>query len=258
MARVRGLARRGARDASGCFWIEGVRHFVQACDARLKFDTIVHSRILLKSDLADMLARRLRGQGVPCVRVSPEQFRSICTAQRASGIGAIVRQRWSPLLQLPIPPAAFFIVVEELRSPGNLGTILRTAEASGAAGIVFVSGRSDPFDGSVVRASMGGIFHLPLARATPQQLRQWARARGVMLAGLSPEAATLWTDLPAGPTAILLGEERQGLSSRLRELCDVNVRLPMSGRADSLNVAVAAGVMIYELVRRRGNAGSAP
>jgi len=250
LARVRALRQRRARDASGCFWIEGIRHFVQACDARLEFDTIVHRRVLLKSDLAETLARRLAAQGVRQVKVTPEQFRSVCAAAHASGIEAVVRQRWTPLHQVPTGRRIFPIVVEEIRSPGNLGTILRTAEACGAGGVIFIGERGDPFDPVTVRASMGGIFHLPLVRADSEQLRQWAQTHGILLAGLSPDAGRLWTDLPPGPTAIIIGEERKGLSDRLRVVCDLTVRLPMAGRADSLNVGVAAGVMMYELGRR--------
>ena len=223
---------------------------VQAFDARLEFDTIVYSRVLLQSDLSEMLVRRLVARGVRRVRISPEQFRSVCMAERASGISAIVRQRWTPLHQLQLGPNGFALVVEEIRAPGNLGTMLRTADACGAGGIIFLGHRCDPFDPVVVRASMGGAFHLPLVRTAVEPLRRWARTRGVVLAGLSPGADCLWTELPAGPVAMLIGEERKGLSDRLRDLCDLTVRLPMTGRADSLNVGVAAGVVMYELVRR--------
>ena len=223
---------------------------MQAFDARLEFDTIIHSRVLLKSDLAEMLARRLVSRGVRRVKVTPEQFRWVCAAAHASGIGAIVRQRWTPLHELPTGPDVFPIIIEDIRSPGNLGTILRTAEACGAGGIIFLGPAADPFDPVTVRASMGGIFHLPLVRTGAGHLRQWAATNRILLAGLSPDAGRLWTDLPPGPIAIVLGEERKGISERLRALCDLTVRLPMTGRADSLNVGVAAGVMMYEMVRR--------
>ena len=126
------------------------------------------------------------------------------------------------------------------------------------AGVVFLSPSCDPFDPVVVRASMGGIFHLALARATHDQFRRWAAVNGVDIVGLSPDARRLWTELEfgAGPVAILVGEERAGLTARGSAMCGQTVRLPMAGRADSLNVGVATGVMLYELVRR-GRAGPA-
>ena len=147
-----------------------------------------------------------------------------------------------------------WLVVEWIRSPGNLGSILRTAEAVGAAGAIFLGEAADPFDPAVVRASMGGLFGLQLVRTTHEHLGRWARSHGVMVVGLSPDAPELWTDpLPAArPIALLIGEERAGVSAGGAALCERMVRLPMSGRADSLNVSVASGVMMYELVRRRG------
>jgi TrmH family RNA methyltransferase len=243
---------RQARDARGRFWIEGVRQFVQACDAGYCFDTIVLSRVLLGSDLAEMLARRLmKAPGVQRVRVTPEEFRSLSIAERASGIGAVVRQRWTPLRQAKALPGSCWLIVEELRSAGNLGTILRTAEATGAPGLILLSRNVDLFAPAVVRASMGGLFHLRLVRSTPGEVRGWASAQGMRLVGLSPRAERVWTEANiSGPVALVIGEERKGLSGALMDLCDERVRLPMTGRADSLNVAVAAGVMMYEVVRR--------
>ncbi len=251
LSRARSLARRDGRQSSGCLWIEGVRNFVQAYDARFSFETVIYSRRLLKSDLAEMLIRRLVRTGVRRVRVSPEEFRSVCTATRASGIGAIAQQRWASLNDPEPHQGLCWLVIEELRSAGNFGTILRTAEATGVSGIILVDSPCDPYDPAVVRASMGGIFHLPLIRATHEEFRQWVRRHGVQVVGLALEATQLWTQLvPAGPIALVIGEERRGLSDRLRSVCDTMVRLPMVGLADSLNVGVATGVMLYELVRR--------
>lgn len=255
LARIRQLASPWARFQQSAGWIEGVRSFIQAHDARIPFDTIVFSEILLQSPLAEKLARRLCAQGVPRVRLSPEQFRSISLTDRASGIGAIIRQRWTPPTDAP-PQGLCHLVIEHIRSPGNLGTILRTAEAAGVAGIVFVAPSAahhlaDPFDPAVIRASMGGIFHLPLIRMTYPQLAHWSQRNRIPLVALSPEAPRPWTNLPVGRIAIALGEERRGLSPALRALCHHTVSLPMSGRAQSLNVSIAAGVMLYELVRRK-------
>lgn len=251
---IRSLSHRSARDRSGLFWIEGIRNFVEACHAGLRFESVVRSPILLKSSLVGMLARQLAAQGVPQWQVSPEQFRSVCRAEHASGIGAVARQHWIPLERAASKPGLCWVVVEHLRSPGNLGSIIRTAEAVSAAGLLFVGPTCDPFDCGVVRASMSGILRLPLARATPDKLRAWVEATGTTLVGLSPEGSRLWTDLPTSPRiGLVLGDERRGLSVALRSLCHSFVRLPMTGRADSLNVGVAAGIVMYELVRRRTN-----
>jgi TrmH family RNA methyltransferase len=255
LAHVRALqSRRTLRDSTRRFWIEGLRQFIWACDAGLTIDTIVHSRILLKSSDVRRRIERVESTGAKRVNVSPELFRSISITERASGVGAIVRQHWTSLNRLdPRAGGLCWLVIESIRSAGNLGTILRTAEASGAAGVIFLGNAADPFDPRVVRASMGGIFHLKLARMDANELRRWSATHGVRLIGLAPRGPRLWTDVPIDrPTALLLGEERQGLTPAAAALCDTTVRLPMPGRADSLNVAVAAGIMMYEFVRRAG------
>jgi TrmH family RNA methyltransferase len=227
-----------------------VRQFVQAFDAGLQFETIVWSPILLKSVCAERISRILKTQGVQRVRVTPEQFRSVYLADRASGIGAIVRQHWTPLERAIPNRGLAWVIVEEVRNAGNLGTILRTAEATEASGLICVGPSCDPFDPAVVRASMGGMFHLPLIRTSCDELAAWCRQHAVHLVGLSPEGEKLWTEIPVAPAiGIVVGEERKGMTPALRNLCHTLVRLPMSGRADSLNVGVAAGVILYELLR---------
>jgi TrmH family RNA methyltransferase len=248
---ARDLNRWATRDSSGCLWVEGIRQFVQAYDAGFTFDTVIYSPILLKSPLAEMLTRRLGKLGVRRVRVTPEQFRQISTTKRASGIGAIVRQRWTPLESVNPALGLCWVIVEQLRSEGNFGTILRTAEATGVSGLICVGPLCDPFDPAVVRASMGGMFHLPLVRTTHTDLGRWVQNHHLQLIGLSPDATALWTELPkTSPIGLVIGEERRGISDEMRTLCTNMVRLPMTGRVDSLNVGVATGVMLYELVRR--------
>jgi TrmH family RNA methyltransferase len=237
------------------FVIEGIRQFIQAHDAGFEFDSLIHSPILLQNGIAQRAVRRLVGAQVPRMTVTPAQFRSISTTPHASGIAAIVRQRWMNVDETQ-PRGIGWLVIESLRATGNFGTILRTAEAVGMNGVILVGSACDPYDPAVVRASMGGIFHLPLVRTQPRELGYWLARGNMQAVALSPQASRLWTDLPpAAEYAIMLGEERSGLSPVLKRLCDVEIRLPMAGRADSLNVAVAAGVMMYELRRRSLAAG---
>ena len=261
LRRIYALRHLPTQRASPHFFLEGVRHFVQACDAEWPIEAIVCSPKLVPSSLVEMLIRRLKRAGVPEYRVSPEEFRRLSTADRASGIGALVGKRWTPLAELEPRRGLCFLAIEELRSAGNLGTILRTAEACGVGGVIFVGDergcgvspatKCDPFDPVVMRAGMGGVFHLQLVRTTQAELAAWRTARGVRCVGLSPGAASLWTAMPRDePLCLMVGEERQGLSPAMAALCDVHVRLPMTGRADSLNVGVAVGVTLYELVRR--------
>lgn len=251
LRRVRALSLPPFRRDPTVFWLEGVRHFIQAVDAGYEFEAIVYSPVLQPSPSVEGLVRHQKRDGVAVYRVSPEEFRSVSSSGRASGVGALARKRWSSLDRIEPRHGLCLLAIEGIRSGGNLGTILRTAEACGVGGVLFIGPRCDPFDVDVVRAGMGGVFHLPLARTTPEELDVWRRARNVGLVGLSPTASPLWTEMPAAsPLCLVVGEERQGLSPQVSALCDVNVRLPMTGRADSLNVGIAVGVALYELVRR--------
>jgi TrmH family RNA methyltransferase len=130
---------------------------------------------------------------------------------------------------------------------------VRTAEAVGASGIIFLGDQADPFDPAVVRASMGGIFRIQLARAGIELFEAWVRRHGCTVVGASPAGSTSYTDVPVDPPlVVLLGEERVGLSPRETAVATHLARIPMVGTADSLNVGVAAGVMLYEILRRRG------
>jgi TrmH family RNA methyltransferase len=231
LSRLRLLRQqRSLRDKTQTFVIEGIRQFVQACDAGFTFDTLFVSDALLRQGLAGKLVRRLCRNGVRRVALTPEQFRSIAMLERASGVAAIVRQRWRRLDDAE-PGRVGWLVVDHIRSAGNLGTILRTAEACGMSGVLFVDDACEPYDPAVVRASMGGVFHLQLIRTRPRELGFWLARHNIQTIGLSPCAARPWHALPPGMSyAIALGEERAGLSSPLRRLCDAELRLPMSGR----------------------------
>ncbi|MEZ5962094.1 MAG: RNA methyltransferase [Hyphomonadaceae bacterium] len=168
-------------------------------------------------------------------------------------IGAY-RQRLSPLNQIS---GDTVVALEAIRDPGNLGTILRTADSTGAAGVVLVGESCDPFSVEAVRASMGSLFAMTLARASFEELLQFKQERGAQMMGLSLKGAALDTDRPAPARAIvLMGNEQSGLPPHMEEACDTLVKLPMRGRADSLNLAIATGVMLYDLWRRRGYDGA--
>ena len=141
-----------------------------------------------------------------------------------------------------------------MRSPGNLGTILRTGEAVGASGLILIGDGVDPYDPACVRATMGAVFGQRFVRATEGELTAWKRRTGARLIGTSPHAKSDYRAVAYPPGTILfMGGERQGLSAQMQSLCDENVHIPMVGAGDSLNLAVATAVMLYEVFgQRRG------
>jgi TrmH family RNA methyltransferase len=252
LARVRRLRLRSVRDRTGLHYLEGFRAFLQAADAGIGIDTIVYCERLARNPAVQKRVRWSKREGVRVVRVTPEEFRRGSVALRASGIGAIVRQHWTPLERADAGAGSCWIALSSLRSPGNAGTIFRTAEAAGAAGVILLGDGLDPFDPAVVRASMGGVFRLRLVRTTLREFGAWASARGCRVLGTSASAASLYTEVPVGPPLVVLfGEERRGLGAEERAVCTDTARIPIVGAADSLNVGVAAGVMLFEVLRRR-------
>ncbi len=243
---------RTHRDARRAFFVEGVRNVVQALENGFGIETFLYSERLLTVPIARRLVRDSARSGVPTLRVSPEAFRQVSTTPRASGVGAIVAQRWSPLHGVSPKAGLCWVVLEAIRSAGNLGSLIRTSEAVGGAGFILVGTRIDPYDPAVVRASMGALFRQKFIRTSYRSLGHWFRRHGCRVIGASPDGPDEFHrfDYPR-PTVLVLGEERQGLTAVQRDLCSCLVRIPMVGVADSLNLAVAGSLLLYEVYRAR-------
>ena len=241
---------RSYRDSRGLFFIEGVRNFIAAVDHRFSVDTLLYSEKLLIQPLARKLVRRLKRAGVPFARVTPEQFRRVSRTERASGVAAILRQRILRLDQINLTDNPCWTALSNVRSPGNLGTLMRTSAATGAAGFILLSDSIDPFDPAVIRATMGALFKQNIVRTTVDQLRHWARLNKVTLIGASPDGSEDYREVSyTRPVVLMLGGERKGLTDEQRGLCTRIVRIPMAEGMDSLNVGVAGSLLMYELFR---------
>ena len=211
---------------------------------------IVSERLLI-SGVGRKIVRTLRRAGTPTTRVSPEVFRSISTAERASGVGLIVGKPNERLSRFTPSSGEFWLLLESLRSLGNLGTLLRTSVAAGGQGLILIGGDIDPFDPAVVRASMGMLFRQRIVRTNLTECRHWVDARGVAVVGASASATHAYFGHRfSGPTLIALGHERRGLSDGVRRMCNQLVCIPMAQGIDSLNVSVAGSLLMYEIVRR--------
>ena len=198
------------------------------------------------------LVGRLQRAGTPTLLVTPEVLYSLALVDDPQGIGALVRQRWDRLESVTPGGNLCWIVHDVVQAPGNLGTILRTSEAVGGAGLILLDGTTDPYDPATVRSTMGALFSQRFVRPTLPAFVRWKKASSWSLVGTSPSATQDYHAFTYGrPTLLLMGGERKGLSGELQALCDVVVRIPMVGRSDSLNLAVATGVMLYELFNQR-------
>jgi TrmH family RNA methyltransferase len=174
----------------------------------------------------------------------------ITRRENPQSVVGVFRQRFAP--ETEIGKGGIWVALDRVRDPGNLGTILRTADAAGMRGVALVGASCDPFSLEAVRATMGSIFHMPLARISEDGLIAQAKRSGARLIGTHLTAAAIdYRNADYSPPLILLmGNEQQGLTERLSAACDVLVRIPMRGKADSLNLAVSTGLMIYEALRK--------
>lgn len=250
--RIQRLHTRVERERTGLFYIEGMRFVTQALHHQAKIEHLVICRELLVHPYAQRLVREQKKRGIPVLEVSRPVMERLSQVVDSQGLGAIVRQRWLRLEQVKPRSELCWIAVETLRSPGNLGTILRTSDAVGSAGLIVLGDATDPYDPGTVRATMGAMFTQRFVRTSKEEIMLWKRRKQYLLVGTSPTASQDYHDVCyKAPIILLIGEERKGLPPQLQALCDLMVSIPMVGESDSLNVAMATGVMLYELFNQR-------
>ena len=253
---LRALQHRKYRQQEGRFLVEGIRLVEEALTCGAPVETLVHAPGLLVSERARALVAQ--AAGIDHLAVSDEVFASLSDREGPQGIAAVVRIEDRSLEAIPLSGDLLAVVAYGLRDPGNLGSIVRTADAAGASGVVVVEPSADLYDPQAVRATMGSLFALPVVRMEDgTALATWytrIRAAGHALAVVASSAhgTQVYYELNyCRPLVLLLGSERHGLPEAVRAQADALVRLPMAGRATSLNVSAAAAALIYEAVRQR-------
>jgi RNA methyltransferase, TrmH family len=252
--RVRLLADRRHRRRESAFVVHGIQPVWQAVEAGADVEVLIVAPDLLRHAGAAAMVAQREAAGVRVVRLSAELFGRIADRDGPSGLAAIVRSAPPALADLPADADAVFVALHEVGNPGNLGTIVRTASAAGASGITLIGPSADPFDPAAVKASMGALFTVPVATAgSVSEFLDWAAARDLTVVATSGRASvSCWDADLRPPLALLLGSEGTGLPSDLVAAADLSVAIPMTGTAESLNLAVAAGVLLFEVRRRTG------
>ena len=225
---------------------------VQATEAGAKYfhvDYLCYAPELLTSEYAWGLILAQTAKGIPCYELSREVFESLADKENPQGILAVARRKPVRLEELAPPSFSWGIGLLRPQDPGNLGAILRTIDAVGASGLVLLESSADPTHPSAVRASMGTLFWYPVVNTTFEKFVHWARRYGFTLVGTSAHGSLDYRSMNryTRPLALLMGSEREGLGPKQIEACDQVIRLPMAGRATSLNLAVAAGIMLYDI-----------
>jgi TrmH family RNA methyltransferase len=254
-ARVKQLVKlrnRRARDESGSFLIEGFRELTRAVDGGISIRELYFCPELFLGANEPPLIDRSVAAGAEAIELGTEAFRKVSYRDRPEGLVGLADQFPTGLDVLSLSESPLVLVVESIEKPGNLGTMLRTADAAGADAVIVCDPTTDPFNPNVVRASLGCLFIVPLAVASTSDTLAWLAERGIRAFATSPAGSTLpWhTDLTA-PSAIAVGSEQYGLSEEWLRHSEEQIRIPMSGEIDSLNAAMAAGVVLFEAVRQR-------
>lgn len=244
---IRSLRTRKGREQRGQFWVEGIRLVAEAAQQAAGIELLVVAQDLLTSEFAIDLVQCLLAKGVPCLRVTASVFKSLSAKDGPQGLGAVVRQNWQAL-PVKLATLDIWVALAEVQDPGNLGSIMRTADAVGCRGLILIGNCTDPFDPAAVRGSMGSLFALQLVKTSEAGFIRWKSAFNIPVVGTSGAAKHHYRQLSyPQPLVVLSGSERQGLSSDLMAVCNQLVSIPMVGRADSLNLAVATSVVLYEV-----------
>lgn len=248
---MRALAQRKQREAEGAFVVEGIRPVWQAVESGAAVEALVVAPELLISEQARLMVDSQRAAGMRVVAVSAAVFTGVAEREHPSGLAAIVRAADRRLTELVVPPRALFVALHETGNPGNLGTILRTMDAVAADGLIVIGHTTDPYHPTAVKASMGALFTIPIARvATADEVLTWCVRHGIGVVTTSAAARQdHWSARYPQSCLLLLGSEGEGLPAALLHAGDLAVRIPMLGHVDSLNLAVSAGILLYEARR---------
>lgn len=242
---VRALHMRKAREESGLFLAEGLKVITEGVELGRAPKTLLYGPAA-DHPLLKKAVEATENAGGEVIEVTRDILEKVSRRDNPQAVVAVFEQAFAALETLQPTAAPCWVALQEVRDPGNLGTVIRTADAAGCGGVILVGDCCDPYSVEAVRATMGSVFAVPLARASVAEFIAWRELWPGSVVGTLLSATT---DYRAAeyrkPTLILMGNEQQGLPPEFAAVCDVNVKIPMRGRADSLNLSVATGIMIY-------------
>ena len=242
---VRALHLRKERDETGLFVAEGLKNVTEGVELGHAPQILMYGRDTDHPLLMKAIAATLAARG-EVIEVTHDILAKVSRRDNPQAVVGVFAQAFRPLAEAEPGAAACVVALHRVRDPGNLGTIVRTADAAGCGGVVLVGDCCDPYSVEAVRATMGSIFAVPLSRATEAEFADWrTRWPGSVVGTLLSAAVDHRAADYRKPALVLMGNEQQGLPPEMAALCDVAVKIPMRGRADSLNLSVATGIMIY-------------
>lgn len=248
---LRSLAMKKFRDQQGAFIAEGLKLVIDAIDLGWTIKTLVYSKAGKGNSLVEQVAARTIAKGGDVLEVSEKVIAAITRRDNPQMVVGVFEQKSLSLSAIKPRGNEVYVALDRVRDPGNLGTIIRTADAVGAKGIILIGDTTDPFSLETVRATMGSVFAVPVARATEADFLTWRKGFSGLVVGTHLKGAVDYRTIAYGskPVILMMGNEQQGLPDHLASACDKLARIPQEGRADSLNLAIATGVMLFEIRR---------
>ena len=246
------LHERTHRDTQQRFLVEGRRELERAL-AEGVIEEIYFCAELFRDNGSQELVERASQAGVAICQLAPMAFDKVSLREGPDGLLGVARAWHLTLADLKLSATPLLLIVERVEKPGNLGALLRSADAAGADAVIVCDPVTDLFNPNVVRASTGVLFSVPCFVEESAAVLGWLRSKGIRTVATTPAATALYSDSDlTGPLAIVMGSEQYGLSEFWLKNADLPVRIPMAGQADSLNVAMAALITLFEAVRQRG------
>ena len=236
------------RRKAGLFAVEGRRELRHCIDAGFEIDTVFLSEEL--GEGSDVF--QFPNTNTQCLKVSPSLYERIAYRGSTEGVIALVRSRSLHLSDLRVGKSPLIMVLESVEKPGNLGAVLRSADAAGVDAVIVCDPLTDLYNPNLIRSSIGSVFTVPCVACSSAECIVWLKDKGISILTAQLQDSKLYYDTAmTGPTAIVMGTEATGLTEVWRQAADAHIRIPMLGRLDSLNVSVSAAILLYEAVRQR-------
>jgi len=248
---IKALANKKDRDETKSFMAEGLKLVIDALELGFEIRTLVYAKNVKDKPQVVQCATKTVARGGLVLEVSEKVLASITRRDNPQMVVGIFSQRWTNLRDIRPASGETDVALDRVRDPGNLGTIIRTADAAGASGVILVGESTDPFSMETVRATMGSVFAVPLVKTSVADFLGWKKGAGVSVVATHLAGAVDYRtiDYKKKPVVLLMGNEQSGLPEELAREADALARIPQVGLADSLNLAIATGVMLFEARR---------
>lgn len=248
---IKSLTQKKNRDASNKFIAEGLKLVIDAIDRGWEIEILIYAKAAAQKDIVQKTAAKVVANSGLVLEVTEKVLTSITRRDNPQMVVGVFKQKFTELNQLEPQSGDTFIALDRVRDPGNLGTIIRTADAAGIKGVILVGATTDAFSIETVRATMGSIFALPILKCDIEAFLNWQNSHEISVIGSHLKGSVDYRtiDYKSKPTVLLMGNEQAGLPDELASKCDQLARIPQVGDADSLNLAIATALMSYEARR---------